>query len=376
MTLAAPASAEVIFAVKPVLSVQGEARSCAISVAQGEALEFSAADLERRLGIDQRGLDGMTVTALPSLDQGELVVDGVELEPYEFLTRQEIDRLVFVPNEEAAFASLTLIPRTGGEENAAEVKISVVKGLGRPPLARDIHCYTVSNVAVFANVPATGKGLRVQLASPPKNGSVRFEGTSFAYVPYKDASGPDSFTFYAIDRQSLYSNEATVTVNVEKAKEAFYYADMAADPSAYAAIKLREAGIMGGSQIGGASFFFPEKHVSRGEFLAILTAAGGLEASLRPTVNTGLPDDAEIPAHLKPYVRAAVEIGMWPPDKAFRAGESLTRAEAIALTGKAARASGARRLTGLYDSALPPAEPLTNSFAAGLAWKLCKSRNF
>jgi hypothetical protein len=376
MTIITPASAEDIFAVKPVLSVQGEARSLAISMDSGGTLEFSAADLERRLGLGTRGLDGMTVTMLPSLGQGELVVDGVELEPYEFLTRQEIDRLVFVPSEEAAFASLTLIPRTGGQENAAEVKISVVKELGRPPLAQDVHCDTVSDVAVCANVPVTGKGLRVQLASLPENGSVRFEGTSFTYTPYKGAVGPDSFTFYAIDRQNVYSNEAKVTVNVEKTRDAFRYADMAADPSAYAAIKLREAGIMGGSRIGGASFFFPEKHVSRGEFLAILTAAGGLEASLRPTVNTGLPDDAGIPAFLKPYVRAAVDSGAWPPDKAFNAGEELTRAEAIALTGKVARISGAGRVTGLYDSALPPAEPLTNSFAAGLAWKLYKSRNF
>jgi hypothetical protein len=234
----------------------------------------------------------------------------------------------------------------------------------------------VSNVAIFADIAATGKGLRVQVASPPKNGTVRFEGVSFTYVPYKDAAGTDSFTFYAIDRQSLYSNEATVTIDVEKTDEAYYYADMAGDPSAYAAIKLREAGIMGGGRIGGASFFFPEKPVPRGEFLAVLTVAGGLEGSLRPTVNTGLPDDAEIPAHLKPYVRAAVGSGIWPPGKAFGAGEAITRAEAIALTGKVARRISGRRIPGLYDSAVPPAEPLTNGFAAGLAWKLYRHRNF
>jgi hypothetical protein len=167
-----------------------------------------------------------------------------------------------------------------------------------------------------------------------------------------------------------------VTVNVEEVDGAFYYADMAAEPSAYAAIKLREAGIMGGSQIGGASFFFPARNVSRGEFMVILTAAGGFEGSLKPVINTGLPDDTEIPAHLKPYVRAAVDSGVWPSGKAFRAGEGVTRAEASALTGRVARLSGVRHIPGLYDGITPPADPLTNGFAANLAWKLYRHLNF
>ena len=79
-----------------------------MSVAKGEVAELSARQLEIRLGLEEGELLGITITALP--DNGSLVLDGARISEFSQLTREELDRLCFVPEENALCSGFSFIP--------------------------------------------------------------------------------------------------------------------------------------------------------------------------------------------------------------------------------------------------------------------------
>lgn len=399
-TATAAAASSDAFSVRTALTVNGTRKTCGLSVVSGEVLEFSPEDLEFRLGLEPQSLGGVTVTGLPGPEQGELVLEGVNVEPFEFISRDKISQMCFVSSEDAVSASLTIIPRAT-DATAANLVISVLAAPDKPPEAQSASYETETNIAVSgyinASDPENGE-MSVRVVRGPEGGTVRFDGLAFVYTPYKDVSGDDSFTVRVMDSAHNFSEEAVVNVRVERVKVSFMYADMANNPSAYAAVKLRENGVMSGTQIGDKFFFSPNRMTTRGEFLVMLVASAGLEASMKPTVNTGLPNDVSIPSYLKPYVKKAVDEGIWSDRQPFVHDQIPTRAEAVVLVDRAAdindvkdfalsmadrydipdwalpsyRDLAAYRMLDLYDNMARPADALTNSYSADLIWQLWK----
>lgn len=401
ITMATVVTANNIFTVKTALNTQSAQKSLGISVLSGEVLEFSAEDLELRLGLKPQSLSGITITRLPK--NGALVLEGVDVEAYDFINRDEVNNLCFVPNEDAVAASLTFIPRAG-DVSTAELTISVLTEPNLPPEVQSLSIDTAKNIAVSGYIQASdpeGDKMSVRVINPPVNGSVRIDGLSFNYTPYRDFTGKDSFTVCVVDTMSNFSKQATVNVNVETQRTAFAYEDMAMHPSAYAAVKLRENGVMTGAKIGDKYFFAPNEQTTRGEFFVMLIAASGLEASMKPTVNTGLPNDTEIPYYLKPYVKKAIDEDIWSKTQAFYHSQIPTRAEAVVLVDRAAKINDVRdfkltmhdvselpdwavpsykdlaayRMLDLYDNMARPVSALTNGYSADLLWQLWKHSN-
>lgn len=399
-TLTTVVTAEDIFSVKTALTTSTARKSCGISVMSGETLDFSAEDLELRLGLEPQSLAGITMTSLPRPEQGELYINGIDVRPFEYIRRGDVDNLCFVPAEEAASARMTFIPRAK-DSVTTELLINILDAGISPPKIQGGYYDTVKNVAVSGYITAADPNngdLRIQVVERPRNGVVRFDGMAFTYTPYKDVYGEDSFAVCAVDAMSNFSKRTDVGINIEKQKTPFYYADMVDNPSAYAAIKLRENGVMSGAQIGGKHFFSPNEMTTRGELLVMLIVASGLEGSMKPTVNTGLPNDSSIPSYLKPYVKKAVDEDIWSSRQAFKHNEIPTRAEAVVLTDRFAKINdvkdfklqmsdraeipewalhsykdlAAYRMLDLYDNAARPAKALTNSYSADLAWQLWK----
>lgn len=392
-----------IFSVKTALNTQETQKICEISVLSGEILEFSAVDLELRLGLKPQSLGGITVTRTPRPEQGELILEGVGVDNFDFINRDDIDKLCFVPNEDTLAASMMFIPRAE-DAAAAELAINVLAERNFPPEVQSSSVETAKNIAVSGYIQASDyedDEMNVRVVKAPGNGVVRFDGLSFQYTPYKDFTGKDSFSVCVIDSMNNFSKQAIVSVNVEKLKYSFVYADMTMHPSTFAAVKLSENGIMSGMKIGEKYFFSPDEVTSRGEFLVMLIAASGLEASMKPTVNTGLPNDAEIPHYLKPYVRKAIDEEIWSATQAFYHSQIPARAEAVVLVDRAAKIKDVRdfnlqmrdvgtlpywavpsyknlaayRMLDLYDNMAKPAEALTNGYSAELLWQLWKHCN-
>lgn len=396
----AATAAESPFSVKTALSNSPRQKSCVTSVQAGEVLEFTAAYLELRMDLEPGSLTGITVTSLPEAKLGGFYLDGVDVEVYDFLERSEVDRLCFAAAEVTGTVTLGLLPQAKNTV-ATNVNIMVLPMANHAPGLEGVLIQTGRNIPASGYLQATdpdGDQVTIKLVQRPEKGEVSFLGSSFTYEPYHNKTGSDSFTVRAVDSKGAYSPEVTVSVSIDKQNRSFYYTDMVIHPSQYAALMLHDAEIYTGKQIGGSYFFQPDNRMSRGEFLMTLIHAAGLADTMTPTVNTGLPNDQEIPTYLKRYVKQAVGAGILSPSHAFYWSEIPTRAEAVVLTARAAniddvksytltmqdaaripdwaasayRDLGAYQMLDLYDGYASPDGALTNAYCADLTWQLYK----
>ena len=127
------------------------------------------------------------------------------------------------------------------------------------------------------------------------------------------------------------------------------YVDME-DSNAYvSALKLTEEGVMSGIQVGSDYYFYPERGVSRAEFLVMAMNAAGISELPRCDA-TIFADDAEIPSAMKGYVAAAYEMKYISGTLAdgrlcFLPNEQITRAQAAVMLSN---------IIGLCDVAVTP----------------------
>lgn len=388
------------FSIKTAISAPTPQQECTIPVAVGEVLELPADDLERRMNLAAGQLRGITVVNLPAPGEGALMLEGVEVEPYQFIPRDAMQTLCFVPNEGAVAAGLTLLPQ-GASSTATRFSIRVLRTANAAPTLEGGSVSTLQNMPVSATVAATdpdGDTLHLQLRRPPAQGTVTLQADRFCYEPYLGAVGSDSFTLYAVDRFGNYSPDALIEINIEQNQSGLFYTDMADHPSAYAAVKLHEVGVFTGEQVGTGYFFYPDRTVTRGELLVMVLAAAGMDSNLAPTVNTQLKNDAQIPLWLKPYIKKALDEGIWNPLRPFQQGQVPTRAEAVQMVALAAnitdvkdftlqmqdaaaipnwalphyKSLAAYRMLDLHDGLAHPDDAVSNSYAADLVWQLWK----
>ena len=152
------------------------------------------------------------------------------------------------------------------------------------------------------------------------------EDGSFTYTPKKNKVGVDSFTYTATDPAGNVSREATVTVQILKPNDARQYTDTVGSDCRFSAEWMRNTGLFVGEQIGSEQCFFPDKQVSRGDFMAMLVQV--LELPLEETGHEAIPSD--VPQWLRPYVAAAIRAGLTagvPARETFGAQEPVSGAE-------------------------------------------------
>lgn len=277
-----------------------------IAVCKDEILEFSARQLEIRLGLEEGKLPGIIVTALP--DNGRLILDGVPVSEFSQLSREELDRLCFVPGEKARFSGFSFIPDCA-DRSTATLSIAVEDQVPAPPQAIDLQLHTWSDVPTgsFCLSKDQTQGFFVHITRPPKNGIVRTDKLTLTYLPFSGMDGADSFSYVLVDHYGNFSDEATATVIVEKNKNGFSFSDLAGRPEAAAAITLHKNSILCGEKVGESWYFYPDDPISCGQFLITLLAAKNTPISSDTAVQTGLDNDEELPLWLKPYVESAID---------------------------------------------------------------------
>ena len=137
------------------------------------------------------------------------------------------------------------------------------------------------------------------------------------------------------DEWGNYAGEAEVKVTVSRFS-APDFVDMSGSAETFARIVTAE-GLMSGTLVGGESYFYPDRGVTRSEFTVMLMKAAGIEASAVSA--TVFADDAEISVSARPYVRMAHEMGLtdgWIKEgrQVFGGGEEITLAEAAVMTAR------------------------------------------
>lgn len=177
------------------------------------------------------------------------------------------------------------------------------------PVAENLEFKTYRNVSVggrLAAVDPDGDVLTYVITTEPTKGTVEVaEDGRFVYSPNANKRGRDYFGYKATDANGDTSQEATVIIRIEKQKTAVTYDDMTGDGRQYAAVSLAERGLFTGEKLGETWLFFPEREVSRGEFLAMCMQLTD-EDMLTGVMTTGFYDDADIPQWQKVYVATAM----------------------------------------------------------------------
>ena len=277
-----------------------------MSVAKGEVAELSARQLEIRLGLEEGELLGITITALP--DNGSLVLDGARISEFSQLTREELDRLCFVPGENALRSGFSFIPNCPSRATAT-LSVHVADELPTPPQAQDMLLHTWSDIGIqtASLFDAETQTASVHITRSPQNGVVKTDGQSFTYQPFTGLAGEDQFSYVLMDAYGNLSAEATVSVTIQENKNNFSFADMIGRPETAAAITLHQNDILCGEKIGDDWYFHPDNTMTRGQFLICLLAAKNTPLTEQAVIQTNLSNDRELSLWIKPYLQTAIQ---------------------------------------------------------------------
>ena len=280
---------------------------------------------------EEEKLAGICITQLPESQSGTLMLGTRVLRAGDILTARQLEQMQFnsLESAEDLQAQMLYLPIYENRvEQAAVMTFSIRGKADHPPVAQD------SALETYKNLPNRGKlvaadpeeqPLTYTLVRQPRRGTVELEqdGT-FTYTPKKNKVGVDSFTFTAADPAGNVSREATVTVQILKPMEAGQYRDTIGLDCRFAAEWLRNTGLFAGENVGGKACFYPEKTVSRGEFLTMLVELLDIPVE-------------QVSSHegdwMQPYLDAAIRSGLvsgWQQES-FRMDAPITGAEAAVM---------------------------------------------
>ena len=293
---------------------------------------FSAGDFETG-----EGLTGICITGLPDSSTGTVMLGSRVIRSGDILTAGQLEQLTFSPlkTKEDVEAQVTYLPIFANRvEPSAVMTISIRGKEDKAPVAED------SLLETYKNLPNQGKlkvrdpeeqAMTFTVTRQPRRGevTVRADG-SYTYTPKKNKVGVDSFTYTATDPAGNVSREATVTIQILKPTDAKQYTDTVGSEYRFAAEWMRNTGLFVGEKVSGQDCFYPEKNVSRGEFLTMVVDA--LDIPTEEAVYSAIPSDT--PQWLKPYLAAAIRSGLTaglPESDSFDADAPITGAEAAVM---------------------------------------------
>lgn len=279
-------------------------------------------------------LSGICITDLPS--SGALMLGSRVLQPGDILAADQLAQVTFHPvaTREDVTASMTYLPIY---ENHVDESATMTLGIrgkeDKAPVAEDSAMETYKNIPNGAALKVSdpeGHTLTYTVVRQPRRGTVEIGADgSFTYTPKKNKVGVDSFTYTAADPAGNVSREATVTVRILKPTEAAQYHDMADSDSRFEAEWLRNTGIFTGETLGSQQCFQPEKTVTQGQFLAMVTQLLEIPVDAQ---HAQLAEEA--PIWLKPYLTAALRSGLlagWPEAQPFSPEAPVTGAQAAVI---------------------------------------------
>ena len=284
-------------------------------------------------------LEGICVTGLPAPDTGTVLLGQRVIRPGDILTADQLDRMTFAPlrTESDTQATVTYLPIYADRvEDDATMTLSIRGKKDHAPVAEDLALETYKNLPNQGHLKVhdpEGQPMTYSVVRQPRRGQVTVDADgSFTYTPKRNKVGVDSFTYTAVDPAGNVSREATVTVQILKPADAAQYTDTLGHSCRFAAEWMKNTGLFVGEKLGDQLCFQPEKTVTRGEFLAMLSEV--LELSAGDAAIGAVP--ADTPQWLKPYLAAAIRSGMTADLPAtdtgsFEADRPITGAEAAVM---------------------------------------------
>ena len=280
---------------------------------------------------------GICITGLPEPQAGTVMLGSRILQKGDILTADQLAQMTFSPlrTEEDLQAQITYLPIYENRvERSATTALSIRGKKDEAPVATDSSVETYKNIPNEGSLKATdpeGETMTYTLVRAPKRGDVVLrEDGSFVYTPKKNKVGVDSFTYTATDPAGNVSRQATVTIQILKPTNPTQYTDTAGLDCRFEAEWLRNTGLFEGEKISNLPCFFPEKAVTRGQFLAMMVQT--LDIPTQEVSVDTLPENT--PQWLQPYLTAAIRSGLTaglPEAETFNADSTITGAEAAVM---------------------------------------------
>ena len=305
----------------------------AASAVVGQDITFTPEWFDSVLG--GAPVSSVTVTALPPATDGVLCLGYGEVTVGQTIPRETLSYLRFTPANGVKSSSFSFVPATkdGGAGYALSCALMLSDTVNCCPTgtkavtAVSTH-QTVSLLGTLAATDPEGDRLYFEICDYPQNGTVSLDKSSgeFTYMPRAGFSGSDSFTWRVQDEFGAFTEEASVEITVRELSGGYTFSDMEGSANHTHALRVSEAGLFSGEQIGGKHYFHPTKAVTRAVFVAVLLEAAGIDAP--SATDTGYADNAEIPKPMRGAVRYAREQGWLGDAESFCPNDPITRAEA------------------------------------------------
>ena len=333
---------------KPVIShgvtVLSSRMDMAVSAPRGNEVVFSQDVFER--GLNLSCINYITLRDLPSAESGELLLGSTKISSGQKISAENLSHMVFLAaNDDVASASFTFEANGNAIKHTCRVHLLSDKNYTptlsmAPKLSLCVSTYRDMNAyGTLSAYDPDGDDVIFEIVSYPKKGAVVCDSDtgSYVYVPESGYVGADHFSYVARDEYGNYSACKTVDLKVEAPGTSVTYADMADSHYHNAALALTAAGVMSGTQMGNRYYFYPEKTVTRAEFLVMAMHAAGI-TDVPDCSATAFADDVDIPTTLKGYVATAYSLGYVSGTNmsgklCFLPNEEITRAEASVIVG-------------------------------------------
>lgn len=305
----------------------------------GDEVAFDSQSFARAMNLSS--IESVVITRLPSSAEGRLFVGSSPVSEGQVLTGSHIARLIYAQTGTGESTG-TFEVAVNGAPYSVTCRVHMLKEVNYSPTvatvpAVSLALQTYTGVYAYGVMRAydpEGDRLTYEIAEYPVHGTLEITDAhtgAYVYKPQSGYTGNDSFRYIAYDQYGNYSAGATVSVRVEEKRAKATFSDMQNHPAQVAAIRLTGAGIMSGMQVGNGYYFYPEKTVTRAEFLVTAMKAIGMQCA--DVANTGYADDADIPQAMKGYIATAYEKGYFKGFEqdgklCFRPDQPITRSEA------------------------------------------------
>ncbi len=288
---------------------------------------------------------GIIITELPSLSDGVLKLGTVDVGKGQIISKNAIKALRFLPNEEGKTATFGFLPYGKTYENDFVCTVYMLDSLNFAPTAGTGMLSAVEEVPVFSSLSAKdpeGDALTYQLVIPPQNGTLALQKDgSYSYTANKNSAGEDSFSYVAVDPYGNRSAPCEVIIRTEKNTSGIVYSDLKDAKSAHSAVLLAEKNAFIGEKIGTEWYFYPEKTVTRGEFLVMAMKMNDIETELLAADDSGFADSDSFSPSENKYIAAAAGLGITfgietENGRCFMPDEPITSAQASTIISRIA----------------------------------------
>ena len=273
---------------------------------------FEKRDFDRMLG------DGEYVTfnTLPNKALGTLYIGDKKIVAGQTLSRCAAAKMRFVPKTNAVGTSEFTFcdPSEKGRYGVMTLYILEEKNLS--PKVEELTFETEKNISCKGYLEATdpeGDEIRFTVTASPDHGTLQLLDSKsgfFMYTPKTDFTGRDTFSVRVCDAYGNRSEKKRMILHINESLSKTVFSDMTNHWAHSDAARIYESGLMRAKDDNGKLLFFPEKDMTRGDFLAIAMISAGLEPAVEKVFTTSFYDDANIPVNIKSYAEAAKRLGI------------------------------------------------------------------